>query len=87
VSAELGVPIPAVLLGCRKDCAHDRQVGLNEGREVALELGIPFHEASAKLHSGVDEAFNNAIDLARKGMSKGPRAPTTVLGQRRYMIL
>jgi len=49
--------VPMVLIANKSDLEYERQVGMNEGREVARQFGCPFFEASAKLRMNVDEAF------------------------------
>jgi Ras-related protein Rab-8A len=49
-----------VLIGNKSDvAASERKVSLEEGQALAKEFGIKFFETSAKLNTGVDEAFEN----------------------------
>lgn len=47
-----------ILIGNKCDCPADaRQVTVDQGRELADELGLRFLETSAKANEGVEEAF------------------------------
>jgi len=48
---------PMVLVANKCDLEYERQVGHNEGRDLARHFGCPFMEASAKHKHNVDEAF------------------------------
>jgi hypothetical protein len=77
MSEERQVPIPAVLIQCKDDLEECREVTAKEGSDLAQQLGIPFHETSAKLLSGVHEAFDTAIDLALAVKKRSTPAPTS----------
>ncbi|KIM59311.1 hypothetical protein SCLCIDRAFT_126437, partial [Scleroderma citrinum Foug A] len=54
---------PAIVVANKCDLEHDRQVGTNEGRDLAKRFGCKFIETSTKQHINIDEAF---IDLVRE---------------------
>jgi len=51
-----------ILIGNKCDWADKRVVTVEQGRELAAELGIPFMETSAKVNISVEDAF---FSLAR----------------------
>lgn len=46
-----------ILIGNKSDWTDKRAVTVDQGRELADELGIRFMETSAKVNDGVEEAF------------------------------
>lgn len=46
-----------ILIGNKCDSDSARQVSVEQGRELADELGLRFLETSAKANEGVEEAF------------------------------
>jgi len=61
----------AILVANKCDLEHEREVGMQEGRDLARHLGCIFIETSAKNRIGVDEAF---ISLAREVRKREPGA-------------
>jgi len=57
---------PMVLVGNKCDLEYERQVGMNEGRDLAKHLGCIFMETSAKQPINVDEAFYSVVREIRK---------------------
>ncbi|KAI8505966.1 hypothetical protein Bbelb_163190 [Branchiostoma belcheri] len=53
--------VPAVLCGNKVDLPASRQVTSEEGRQVALQHGLPYLETSAKTGQNVEEAFHEVI--------------------------
>lgn len=58
---------PLVLICNKIDLKGERQVGLDEIRQIAEDLGINYYETSAKKNFGIDEAFN---ELFKKIVNK-----------------
>ena len=52
---------PMVLVANKADLEYERQVGSNEGRQLAKSFGCRFIETSAKQRINVDEAFYNLV--------------------------
>ncbi|KAI0703809.1 ras family-domain-containing protein [Cytidiella melzeri] len=52
---------PAVLVANKCDLEYDRQVGMNEGRDLAKHFGCKFIETSAKERINIDEAFASVV--------------------------
>ncbi|TIB75173.1 hypothetical protein E3Q23_00815 [Wallemia mellicola] len=52
---------PMVLVANKADLEYERQVGSNEGRQLAKNFGCRFIETSAKQRINVDEAFYNLV--------------------------
>ncbi|EEB90804.1 hypothetical protein MPER_10944, partial [Moniliophthora perniciosa FA553] len=48
------------------DLEYERQVGMNEGRDLAKHFGCKFIETSAKQRINVDEAFSTLVREIRK---------------------
>jgi len=57
---------PVILIANKCDLEFERQVGMNEGRDLAKHLGCRFIETSAKQRINVDEAFSNLVREIRK---------------------
>ncbi|KAK7438859.1 RAS1 protein [Stygiomarasmius scandens] len=58
--------VPVVIVGNKCDLEAERQVGMNEGRDIARAFGCKFLEASAKDRINVDEAFSDAVREIRR---------------------
>jgi len=59
-------PCPVILVGNKCDLEYERQVGMNEGRDLAKHYGCKFIETSAKTRLNVDDAFNNIVREIRR---------------------
>jgi len=57
---------PVVLVANKSDLEYERQVGMNEGRELARKMNCPCIEASAKQKFNVDESFAAIVREIRK---------------------
>lgn len=58
--------IPIVLLGNKRDLEHGREVSVDEGHELSLQLGCQFYEVSAaESYVGVNLAIHSLIREAR----------------------
>jgi len=57
---------PMILVGNKCDLEYERQVGMNEGRDLAKHLGCRFMETSAKQPINVDESFFDIVREIRK---------------------
>jgi len=76
---------PVIVVANKCDLEFERQVGMNEGRDLAKHFGCRFIETSAKQRINVDEAFSNLVREIRKYnkeqqtgrpvQSGGPNAP------------
>jgi|688.fasta_scaffold1918897_2 GTPase SAR1 family protein len=53
----LGEKKPVVLIGCKSDCAEDREVDYFDGERTAESFSAPYIETSAKKNENVEEAF------------------------------
>lgn len=78
---------PMVLVANKADLEYERQVGSNEGRQLAKSFGCRFIETSAKQRINVDEAFYNLVREIRsyhrdqtgvKSVGGGGNAPNNV---------
>ncbi|THU80201.1 ras-domain-containing protein [Dendrothele bispora CBS 962.96] len=58
--------VPVVIVGNKCDLEAQREVGMNEGRDIARAFGCKFLETSAKERINVDEAFNDTIREIRR---------------------
>ncbi|KAH9989002.1 ras protein [Russula vinacea] len=66
---------PVIVVANKCDLEFERQVGMNEGRDLAKHFGCRFIETSAKQRINVDEAFSNLVREIRKyNKSGGPGA-------------
>lgn len=55
---------PIFIIGCKSDLEIQRQVPYEEGAELAIKLrACSFHECSAKENVGIDELFQDVIDV------------------------
>ncbi|KAI0028860.1 ras family-domain-containing protein [Vararia minispora EC-137] len=76
---------PVIVVANKCDLEYERQVGNNEGRDLAKHFGCRFIETSAKQRINVDEAFSNLVREIRKynkeqangrpNQQGGPNAP------------
>jgi len=57
---------PVIVVANKCDLEYERQVGMNEGRDLAKHFGCKFIETSAKQRINVDEAFSNLVREIRK---------------------
>lgn len=57
---------PVIIVANKCDLEYERQVGMNEGRDLAKHFGCKFIETSAKQRINVDEAFTNLVREIRK---------------------
>ncbi|KAH9852199.1 ras family-domain-containing protein [Lenzites betulinus] len=68
--------VPVVLVGNKCDLEYERQVGSNEGRDLARHFGCRFIETSAKTHINVDEAFSEIVREIRRYNSSHSLSPS-----------
>jgi len=57
---------PVIVVANKCDLEYERQVGMNEGRDLAKHFRCKFIETSAKQRINVDEAFSNLVREIRK---------------------
>jgi len=57
---------PVIIVANKADLEYERQVGANEGRDLAKHFGCKFIETSAKQRTNVDEAFSILVREIRK---------------------
>jgi len=57
---------PVIVIGNKCDLEYERQVGQNEGRDLAKHFGCQFLETSAKQRINVDAAFTELVREIRK---------------------
>jgi GTPase KRas protein len=57
---------PVIICANKCDLEFERQVGMNEGRDLAKHYGCQFIETSAKQRINVDEAFQELVREIRK---------------------
>jgi len=58
--------VPVVIVANKCDLEYERQVGANEGRDLAKHFGCKFIETSAKLRQNVDESFSGLVREIRR---------------------
>ncbi|KAF8339891.1 ras protein, partial [Cantharellus anzutake] len=68
---------PMVIVGNKCDLEYERQVGMNEGRDLAKHFGCGFLETSAKLRINVDNAFHDLVRSIRD-FNKVSQSPTSI---------
>ncbi|KAJ7454772.1 ras family-domain-containing protein [Mycena latifolia] len=73
-------PSRIILVANKCDLEHQRQVSIDEGRDLAKDLGCNFIETSAKLRTNVDEAFSNLVRDIRRFNKEQASAGSTVAG-------
>lgn len=66
--ADLDVDL--ILIGNKCDLADDRQVTVEEGRQLAAQYGIHFHETSAKNNVDVEPSFLDVATLVKNRIQK-----------------
>ncbi|KIY43778.1 ras-domain-containing protein [Fistulina hepatica ATCC 64428] len=75
---------PVVIAANKCDLEYERQVGMNEGRDLAKHFGCTFIETSAKQRINVDMAFTNLVREIRKfnkdHINKGNNAGSLTAG-------
>jgi len=54
-----GGAFPAILVGNKCDLEDQREVTTSEGEQLAMNLGIPFMESSAKLRLNIEEMMED----------------------------
>ncbi|KAG8854016.1 Ras GTPase [Tulasnella sp. 330] len=57
---------PVIVVANKCDLEYERQVGMNEGRDLAKHFNCNFLETSAKQRINVDEAFSQLVREIRK---------------------
>ncbi|KAG8771710.1 Ras GTPase [Serendipita sp. 411] len=57
---------PVVVVANKCDLEYERQVGMNEGRDLAKHFNCKFIETSAKQRINVDEAFTQLVREIRR---------------------
>jgi len=57
---------PMVLVGNKCDLTKEREVMIDEGKEISKQYQCPFIEASAKARINVDEIFTSVVREMRK---------------------
>ena len=54
------------LIGNKIDLSNERNVSIEEGKELAEKLGLPFNEASALDGTNINEIFNDIVERIDK---------------------
>ena len=54
------------LIGNKIDLLNERNVSIEEGKELAEKLGLPFNEASALDGTNINEIFNDIVERIDK---------------------
>jgi len=62
--------IPMILVGNKCDLEDEREVSIQEGRDLAKSYNIPFYETSAKTRLNVEEIYHQLVREIRKANSK-----------------
>lgn len=76
--------VPVLLLANKKDLEHRRQVGVDEGHEVALEFGCQFYEVSAADHF---MHINIAYQAMLRDVKITQQQRSTILRRRRSSLM
>jgi len=71
---------PVIVVANKCDLEYERQVGMNEGRDLAKHFGCKFIETSAKQRINVDEAFTNLVREIRRFNKEHASARPTMPG-------
>ncbi|KAK2460923.1 hypothetical protein APHAL10511_007393 [Amanita phalloides] len=71
---------PVIVVANKCDLEYERQVGMNEGRDLAKHFGCKFVETSAKQRINVDEAFTNLVREIRKYNKEQQNGRPTMTG-------
>jgi GTPase KRas protein len=58
---EIGKKYSMILIGNMSDLDAEREVSIDEAKNFAKDIGIPYIETSAKLGTNVDESFHQLI--------------------------
>jgi GTPase KRas protein len=58
--------VPVIIVANKCDLEYERQVGVNEGRDLARHFGCKFIETSAKVRHNVDESFSGLVREIRR---------------------
>jgi GTPase KRas protein len=58
--------VPVIIVANKCDLEYERQVGVNEGRDLARHFGCRFIETSAKVRHNVDESFSGLVREIRR---------------------
>jgi len=58
--------VPVIICGNKCDLEYERQVSMNEGRDLARRLGCQFIETSAKERINVNDAYYNLVREIRR---------------------
>ncbi|KAJ3435419.1 ras-like protein [Anaeramoeba flamelloides] len=61
---------PTVILGNKNDLEEERDVTIEEGKELSTELGCPFFETSAKENHNIAESFTALVINLRKKLEQ-----------------
>lgn len=76
--------VPMLLLANKKDLEHRREVGVDEGHEVALEFGCQFYEVSAAEHF---MHINIAYQALLRDVKITQQQRSTILRRRRSSLM
>lgn len=61
--------VPMILVGNKSDLNEEREITEQEGKNIAVNWGVPFFETSAKLRINIDESIHTLIrTIPRSGM-------------------
>jgi len=61
--------VPVVLIGNKNDLETQRQVTIQQGRDLANSWKAPFFETSAKFRINIDECFHECVRITpRRGV-------------------
>ncbi|PVG04102.1 ras protein [Serendipita vermifera] len=72
---------PVVIVANKCDLEYERQVGMNEGRDLAKHYNCKFIETSAKQRINVDEAFSQLVrEIRRYNKEQTAGRPTMAPG-------
>ncbi|EDR08651.1 uncharacterized protein LACBIDRAFT_249795 [Laccaria bicolor S238N-H82] len=74
---------PVIIVANKCDLEYERQVGMDEGRDLAKHFGCKFIETSAKQRINVDEAFNHLVRDIRKYKKEQQTGRSVVAGNGR----
>jgi len=61
--------VPCVLVANKCDLEESRQVPVDDGRNLATSLNVPFFEASARTRTNVEEPFFELVRCIRKSIA------------------